>query len=186
MSLPKVRRIESEVSVVRDCPGTHKHICCGYKTIDLVEGCPLSCSYCILRGYLNDPGITVRTDARAVIGEIDRAIASEETHVLRFGTGELSDSLALDDELRVNAPIVRFFGERKKALLELKSKWASIDHLKSLPQPLRSRLLLGRAATLHRRGGKKDQPGFRKTQGPEESPGLGLLCRPPLRSRRNL
>ncbi len=135
MSLPKVRRIESEVSVVRDCPGTHKHICCGYKTIDLVEGCPLSCSYCILRGYLNEPGITVRTDARAVIGEIDRAIAREETHVLRFGTGELSDSLALDDELRVNAPVVRFFGERKKALLELKSKWASIDHLKSCLNP---------------------------------------------------
>ena len=135
MSLPAVRRIESKGSVVRDCPGNTKALCCGYKTIDLIEGCPLSCSYCILRGYLNNPGITVRTDTRAIISEIDRLIACEETHVLRFGTGELSDSLALDDELRVNGPVVRFFGERKKALLELKSKWASIDHLKPCLNP---------------------------------------------------
>ena len=94
--------------------GPRKHLCCGYKTIDLIEGCPLSCSYCILRGYLNNPGIAVRTDARAVIGEIDRLIGTKETHVLRFGTGELSDSLALDEELRVNEPVVRFFGRGKR------------------------------------------------------------------------
>jgi spore photoproduct lyase len=120
---------------VRDCPGTRKHICCGYKTIDLIEGCPLSCSYCILRGYLNNPGIAVRTDLGAVIEEIDRLIACMGTHVLRFGTGELSDSLALDESLRVNGPVAEFFGEKKKALLELKSKWASIDHLKPCLNP---------------------------------------------------
>ena len=135
MSLPTVRRIDSKGSVVRDCPGTRKHICCGYKTIDLIEGCPLSCSYCILRGYLNNPGIAVRTDSGAVISEIDRLIACKKTHVLRFGTGELSDSLALDDELHVNGPVAQFFGERKKALLELKSKWASIDCLKPYLNP---------------------------------------------------
>jgi spore photoproduct lyase len=120
---------------VRTCPGTPKHVCCGYRTIDLIEGCPLSCSYCILRGYLNNPGITVRGNTGAIIEEIDRAIALEKTHLLRFGTGELSDSLALDRRLDVSRPIVRFFGERKGALLELKSKWASIDHLRSCLNP---------------------------------------------------
>jgi spore photoproduct lyase len=130
-----VRRIETRGNVVRGCPGTPKHICCGYRTIDLIEGCPLSCSYCILRGYLNNPGIAVRVDTGAIIEEIDRAIAGEKTHLLRFGTGELSDSLALDRKLDVSRPIVRFFGERKGALLELKSKWASIDHLRSCLNP---------------------------------------------------
>ena len=120
---------------MRTCPGTPKHVCCGYRTIDLIEGCPLSCSYCILRGYLNNPGITVRGNTGAIIEEIDRAIALEKTHLLRFGTGELSDSLALDRRLDVSRPIVRFFGERKGALLELKSKWASIDHLRSCLNP---------------------------------------------------
>ena len=135
MSLPTVRRIGTRGNVVRNCPGTPKHICCGYRTIDLIEGCPLSCSYCILRGYLNNPGIAVREDTGAIIEEIDHAITLEKTHYLRFGTGELSDSLALDRKLDVNRPLVRFFGERKAALLELKSKWASIDHLRSCLNP---------------------------------------------------
>ena len=135
MSLPLVRRIETKGNVVRSCPGTPKHVCCGYRNIDLIEGCPLSCSYCILRGYLNNPGITVRVNTGDVIEEIDQAIALEKTHRLRFGTGELSDSLALDRKLDVARPLVRFFGERKGALLELKSKWASIDHLGSCLNP---------------------------------------------------
>ncbi len=135
MSLPTVRRIESKASVVRDCPGTRKHVCCGYKTIDLVEGCPLSCSYCILRSYLNNPGITVRGATDAIIGEIDGAVAAEKAHVLRFGTGELGDSLAVDRKLDAVRPVVRFFGERKEALLELKSKWAGLDHLRSSLNP---------------------------------------------------
>ncbi|OPY65429.1 MAG: Spore photoproduct lyase [Syntrophorhabdaceae bacterium PtaU1.Bin034] len=135
MNLRTVRREETKGSVVRDCPGTRHHICCGYKTIDLIEGCPLSCSYCIMRGYLNSPGIRVRPDADRIIEQIDDAIEREKSHVLRFGTGELSDSLALDRRLEVNRPIVEFFGNRKKALLELKSKWASIDHLVSCLNP---------------------------------------------------
>jgi len=56
-------------------------------------------------------------------------INNEPKHILRFGTGELSDSLALDRRLDLNRHLVEYFGQKKKALLELKSKWASIDHL---------------------------------------------------------
>ena len=135
MSLPTVHWRETRGNVVRDCPGTRNHVCCGYKIIDLIEGCPLSCSYCILKGYLNNPEISVHTDSEPIIEQIDRAIDRERTHILRFGTGELSDSLALDRKLDANRRIVQFFGKRKKALLELKSKWASIDHLQSCLNP---------------------------------------------------
>jgi len=130
-----VRQTETRGSIVRNCPGTRHYVCCGYKTIDLVEGCPLDCSYCILKGYLNSPGISVHRDTAGIIEQIEGAVASEKAHVLRFGTGELSDSLALDRRLRLNQPIVKFFGEAKGPLLELKSKWASIDHLKSCLNP---------------------------------------------------
>lgn len=135
MTLPTVRQAATEGSVVRDCPGTKNHICCGYKTIDLIEGCPLSCSYCILKGYLNSPGIKVHADSGLIIEQIGQAIGVEQRHILRFGTGELSDSLALDRRLDLNRPIVRFFGQTRKALLELKSKWASIGHLRSVLNP---------------------------------------------------
>jgi spore photoproduct lyase len=56
-------------------------------------------------------------------------------HIPRFGTGELSDSLALDRKLKLNEHLITFFGEKKKGLLELKSKWASIDHLRPFLNP---------------------------------------------------
>jgi spore photoproduct lyase len=135
LSLPTVHLLETKGDLVRDCPGTKDHVCCGYRNIDLVEGCPLSCSYCILRGYLNSPGIRIQQDAAPIIEQLDDAISREKTHVLRFGTGELSDSLAIDRRFRLNQPIIEYFGERKRAILELKSKFACIGHLKSSLNP---------------------------------------------------
>jgi len=125
----KVEHAESQGNIVRDCPGTKDHICCGYKTIDLIEGCALSCSYCILKAYLSTPAITIHDDIPYITSQIDDMTGRETRHILRFGTGELSDSLALDRRYKLNRPLVEFFGERKNALLELKSKWAYIDHL---------------------------------------------------------
>jgi spore photoproduct lyase len=135
LTLPTVYRSENRRAVVRDCPGTRNHICCGYKNIDLIEGCPLSCSYCILKGYLNNPGIRIQQDPGPIIEQLDNAISLEKNHVLRFGTGELSDSLAVDRRLDLNRPIVEYFGEKQRALLELKSKFAHIDHLRSSLNP---------------------------------------------------
>ncbi len=55
--------------------------------------------------------------------------------MLRFGTGELSDSLALDRRYDLNRPLIQFFGEKRKALFELKSKWAYIEHLREYLNP---------------------------------------------------
>lgn len=135
MSLPRVEFVESRGNLVRDCPGTRHHICCGYKTIDLVEGCILHCSYCILQHYINSPHIRVHRDVPYIVSQVDKMIGEEQDHILRFGTGELSDSLALDRRLNLNRPLIEYFGEKKKALLELKSKWASIDHLADVLNP---------------------------------------------------
>ena len=134
MNLRRVRA-ETKGSLVRDCPGTRNHICCGYKTIDLVEGCMLSCSYCILRGYLNAPHIKVHDDLQYILAQIEAVIEAERKHVLRFGTGELGDSLALERELGLHRPLIQFFGKKKRAILELKSKWASIRPLQDVLNP---------------------------------------------------
>jgi spore photoproduct lyase len=131
----KVTFVEARGNIVRDCPGTRNHICCGYKTIDLVEGCILSCSYCILKSYINSPDIKITRDYDYIFSQLNEAIDTEKSHVLRFGTGELSDSLALDRRYGLNKPLVQFFGDKKKALFELKSKWAYIDHLKEYLNP---------------------------------------------------
>jgi len=129
LSLQKVEFVEMPGSIVRKCPGTKHHICCGYQTIDLVEGCVLSCSYCILKAYLRDDVIRISCNPESIIAELDGMIDSGSEHVLRFGTGELSDSLAIDRRYNVNRFLVDYFGEKKKAILELKSKWADFSHL---------------------------------------------------------
>jgi spore photoproduct lyase len=129
LNLQRVDVSEAKGNIVRDCPGTKYHICCGYKTIDLIEGCVMSCSYCILKAYINNACIKINRDIPYIISQIEDTIDNEKNHILRFGTGELSDSLALDRKLGLNRPLVEFFGEKKKALLELKSKWAYIAHL---------------------------------------------------------
>jgi spore photoproduct lyase len=129
LNLQKVDVLDPKGNIVRDCPGTKYHICCGYKTIDLVEGCIMSCSYCILKAYINTPCIKINRNIPYITSQIGQMIDSETNHKLRFGTGELSDSLALDLKLELNRPLIEFFGEKRKALLELKSKWAYITHL---------------------------------------------------------
>lgn len=135
MSLQKVEFVEAQGNVVRKCPGTKHHICCGYQTIDLVEGCVLSCSYCILKAYLRDDTIRVSRNTDAIISELDRVIDGNDGHILRFGTGELSDSLAIDRRYGLNRFLVDYFGEKKKAILELKSKWADFSHLSAHLNP---------------------------------------------------
>jgi spore photoproduct lyase len=129
LSSQKVEFVETPGSIVRKCPGTKHHICCGYQTIDLVEGCVLSCSYCILKAYLRDDTIRISHRPESIIEELNGMIDGSPRHVLRFGTGELSDSLAIDRRHNVNRFLVEYFGAKRKAILELKSKWADFRHL---------------------------------------------------------
>ncbi|MCX8022235.1 MAG: hypothetical protein N2745_05625 [Syntrophorhabdaceae bacterium] len=135
MGLRVAEWIGENTNLVRNCPGTKNHICCGYKTIDLIEGCILSCSYCILKGYINSPFLKINTNVELAISQIREVINTQKDHINRFGTGELSDSLALDRRLNLNRPLIEFFGQERKAILELKSKWADISHLKGLLNP---------------------------------------------------
>jgi hypothetical protein len=49
-----------------------------------------------------------------------------------LGTGELSDSLALDSVFPISPILISFFAQRDHAVLELKTKSAEVDHLPHL------------------------------------------------------
>ena len=118
--------------LVKACPGTANHICCGYKIINVMTNCPMDCSYCILQGYLNNPCVTVYPDYVRIFQEIEEIIVGQPRRFYRFGTGELGDSLALDDMIGFAAAAVPFFAAKRNAILELKTKSANIEHLLSL------------------------------------------------------
>lgn len=109
------------------------HICCNYRVIDLVSGCPMDCSYCILQSYLaNNPRTTVYVNIESILAEVAEFLAKNSDKFFRIGTGELADSLALDNIVDFASIMIPFFASKRNALLELKTKTASVDHLLDL------------------------------------------------------
>jgi len=114
---------------LKPCPGTSNHICCGYYVINAITNCPLDCSYCVLQGYLNNPFLTLYTNWDDLLQEINAFLSTDRQFLLRLGTGELSDSLALESIFPLSQMLIPFFTERHHAILELKTKSANVNSL---------------------------------------------------------
>ncbi len=116
------------------CPaGTPGLVCCNYLVVSLISNCPMDCSYCFLQEYLaNNPVLKVFTNVDDMLAEIAKVVDRQPWRQFRIGTGELSDSLALDHLLGFSSDLVPFFASRNNVLLELKTKSDCIDNLLSL------------------------------------------------------
>ncbi len=116
---------------LKPCPGTSRHICCGYYVINAMTNCPMDCSYCVLQGYLNNPFLTLYSNWDDLLHEIEDFLSNHHRPFSRLGTGELSDSLALEPLFPFSQTLVPFFAQ-KKAILELKTKSSEVEGLLSL------------------------------------------------------
>jgi spore photoproduct lyase len=125
---------------LKPCPGTSRHICCGYYVVNALTNCPMDCSYCVLQGYLNNPFLALYTNWDDLLQEIDAFLSGNFQSFLRLGTGELSDSLALDSIFPLSQILVPFFADRENGILELKTKSAEVHHL--LPLDHRGKTVL--------------------------------------------
>lgn len=118
----------------KPCQGIgNGHVCCNYRVIDIVSGCPMDCSYCVLQSYLsNNPVTTIYVNCESILAEIGAFLSGHSGHFYRIGTGELSDSLALDYLTEYSSILIPFFASQQNAILELKTKTASVDSLLNL------------------------------------------------------
>lgn len=116
------------------CPaGTPGLVCCNYLVVSLISNCPMDCSYCFLQEYLaNNPILKVYTNVEDLLDEVAAAVDRQPWKQFRIGTGELSDSLALDPLLGFSADLIPFFAQRKNVLLELKTKSDCVEGLLAL------------------------------------------------------
>ncbi len=114
---------------LKPCPGTRKYICCGYQILNLSTNCPIDCSYCILQSYFNQPNLRVFVNLKENLGQVLDIIDSNPNKVFRIGTGEFTDSLALDHITSFVDMLVPEFTKRKNAVLEFKTKTDSIEGL---------------------------------------------------------
>lgn len=127
--------IVKEISdFIKPCPCTKGHLSCGYWIFNLGFGCPYDCSYCYLQQYSNSPGIIIPEN----LGDFFKRFDEFEKNLkkpIRIGTGEFSDSLALDHITGYSKQLISYFS-KKRSFFELKTKSNKIKNiLESKPSP---------------------------------------------------
>lgn len=120
--------VSGKASFIKKCPCTKGAVRCGYWVLNLGFGCPFDCSYCYLQTYSNIPGLVFAANIEEYCGHIRKFDASQARQV-RIGTGEFTDSLALDKYTGYSSKLISVFRETKNLILELKTKTADIDNV---------------------------------------------------------
>ncbi|MCL2459420.1 MAG: DNA photolyase [Desulfobulbus sp.] len=116
----------------KPCPGTREYRCCDYQVLNIGMNCPMDCVYCILQAYLNNPWLSFFVNVEDLFADLDRTLTAKPQRFFRIGTGEFTDSLALDSLTRLSPLLVAYMAGQANAVLELKTKSANIDNLEGL------------------------------------------------------
>jgi len=124
----KIFLIRNKDAFIKICPCTKGYKRCGYWILNTGFGCPIDCSYCFLQSYSNSPGLILPSNIEEYTGYIER-FDKEVKVKTRIGTGEFTDSLALDKYTGYTDTLIPVFKKTKNLVLELKTKVTEIDHI---------------------------------------------------------
>jgi len=105
-------------------------VCCNYYVVNLAKNCIYDCSYCFLQDFLgNNPMQVAYVNVEDLLVELEEVFTQYPDRNFRVGTGELTDSLALDAIVPYTAYLLPFFNQQSNAVLELKTKSDQIANL---------------------------------------------------------
>jgi spore photoproduct lyase len=124
-------------SFLKKCPGVSPGmVCCNYYVVNLSKNCIYDCSYCFLQDFLrNNPIQVAYVNVEDLLIELEEVFTQYPDRSFRVGTGELTDSLALDTIIPYTDYLLPFFNRQTNALLELKTKSDQIANLLNHPDP---------------------------------------------------
>ena len=124
-------------SFLKKCPGVSPGmVCCNYYVVNLSKNCIYDCSYCFLQDFLgNNPMQMAYVNVEDLLGELEEVFTQYPDRNFRVGTGELTDSLALDAIVPYTSYLLPFFNQQSNAMLELKTKSDQITNLLNHPDP---------------------------------------------------
>lgn len=112
------------------CPGaSQKKVlnCCNYHVLNLGQQCNMNCSYCYLQSYLNSPTMVMYSNIEKALAELDEMASINGDLPFRVGTGEVIDSLSLDEITLYSRQLIEFFKKYPKWILEFKTKSDKVD-----------------------------------------------------------
>jgi len=129
MDKESLRLIHYKGDFLKPCPGTSNYICCGYQILNVGINCPMDCSYCFLQSYVNQPSLRVFSNLEDNLNKVGEFVDSRPDKIFRIGTGEFTDSLALNRLTGWTRHLLSFFSKRKNCVLELKTKTPFIEDI---------------------------------------------------------
>jgi spore photoproduct lyase len=107
------------------CPvASDKTLCCKLYTIDAVETCPFSCTYCIIQTFYTARHIFDANFARKLA-----QIKLNQDKFYHFGSGQSSDALIWGNRNGILDALYKFAADNPNILLELKTKSNKINYL---------------------------------------------------------
>lgn len=107
---------------LRFCPATRYYRCCGYRIAHVGENCPVGCTYCILQAYFQDQVLKVWANQGDLFEELGKGFSANPSTQFRIGTGEFTDSLALEPLTGYARNLAEYLEAFDNVVLELKSK----------------------------------------------------------------
>ena len=131
----KIKYEEFKGGFVKNCPCSPEAVSCGYYNMNLHTGCPFSCTYCILQSYLESKDPVFYTNLDQAREELRNAKKSMKN--LRISTGELSDSLAYEQESNYSEKIINILTDFPEIVFEFKTKSANVENLLNI-KPLKN------------------------------------------------
>jgi spore photoproduct lyase len=101
--------------------------CCNYYVLNLGQQCNMNCSYCYLQSYLNTPTMQMYSNIDQALAELQEMADQHPDLPYRVGTGEVIDSLSLDEISLYSRQLIEFFRRYPKWTLEFKTKSDKVD-----------------------------------------------------------
>ena len=117
--------IREQFDFFKRCPCTSGAVSCGYHIMNLGFGCPYECTYCYLQDYTNAPGLLLSANIDDFIAALRRYAKPGQ----RVGTGEFTDSLAMDHITQYSPAIIDAVRDLPGITFEFKTKSANIGNL---------------------------------------------------------
>ncbi len=115
------------------CPGSRPGLaCCNYFVLNLGLQCDMNCSYCYLQSFINSPVMTVYTNIDEALLELESLEKEKPLLPFRIGTGEVVDSLSLDELTEYSRVLISFFKKYPHWKLEFKTKSDKVDQFLDL------------------------------------------------------
>lgn len=115
--------------LIKPCPGTRDYICCGYRILHIGTNCPIDCSYCILQAYFNQPYTRLFVNTDDLFRQLKTFVDDHPGEIIRLGTGEFTDSLALDPLTGFSRLLFTELEAYPQVVVELKTKTRAIQNL---------------------------------------------------------